>query len=78
MPRALLFPYFKFGFANIVILVLIYNYRFNECVLAILFKNAVGRIYFGSRLFQFHPQLFGSMLSFWECGRLKMLPGEKT
>lgn len=76
---ALLFPYFKFGFANIVILVLIYNYRFNECVLAILLKTLLGGFILGRGYFNFILSFSGSMLSFLGMWSLKkMLPGEKN
>ncbi|HHU24094.1 MAG: Gx transporter family protein [Bacilli bacterium] len=78
-PVAFLVPNFKFGFANIVILILLYNYKFKECVFAIFLKTMLVALILGRGPLNFILSLSGSMLSFFGMWFLKkLLPGVKN
>lgn len=62
---ALVAPNLKFGFANVIILIIIYNYRFKEGLIAIILKSLiVGFLLGGSSILTFIFSFSGSFLSF--------------
>ena len=57
-------PGFKLGLANIVILYIIYNFKFVDSLIAVLLKSVVGGFIYGG-LVNFFIGFLGTMLSFF-------------
>ena len=54
---------YKLGFANIVIMLLLYNYNFKSIFLAVVLKSLIVGLFLGGGLISFTISLFGSIIS---------------
>ena len=59
------FPYFKIGIANIVILIIIYNYEFKYSVVAVILKSCILALFALSGLTTFIIGFTGTILSYF-------------
>ncbi len=59
------FPYFKIGIANIVILIIIYNYEFKYSVVAVILKSCILALFALSGLTTFIIGFTGTLLSYF-------------
>lgn len=62
---ALIAPNLKFGFANVIIMIIVYNFSFKEGLIAVLLKSLiVGFLLGGSSILTFTFSFSGSLVSF--------------
>ena len=59
------FPYFKIGIANIVILIIIYNYEFKYSVVAVILKSCILALFALSGVTTFIIGFTGTILSYF-------------
>lgn len=64
LPIGAMAPGFKLGIANIVILYIIYNFKFTDSLVAVLLKSVIGGFVFGS-IINFFIGFTGTILSFF-------------
>lgn len=62
---ALVFPYFKIGLANIIILIIIYNYEFKSSLISVLLKSTILGLFATSGLVTFIIGFTGTILSYF-------------
>ena len=70
---AVVFPYFKIGLANIVIMIIIYNYEFKSSFLAIILKSCILGLFALSGFVTFIIGFTGTILSYFSMYFLRKL-----
>jgi heptaprenyl diphosphate synthase len=73
-----IFPYFKIGIANIIILIIIYNYDFKFSLVAVILKSCILAIFAISGLTTFVIGFTGTILSFFVMYLLKKVNRKST
>lgn len=75
---ALIFPYFKIGIANIIVLIIIYNYQFRYSIVAVILKSIIVALFSPTSLTTFIIGFSGTILSFFGMFFLKNISCKNT
>lgn len=74
----LIFPYFKIGIANIIVLIIIYNYQFRYSIVAVILKSIIVALFSPTSLTTFIIGFSGTILSFFGMFFLKNISCKNT